>query len=81
MIKMTISVRLNDRDTELFKKYAEIFGLSVSEMVRQAVMEKIEDEFDLQCYYKAMEEYKKNPVTYTHEEVAKMLEELDEETV
>lgn len=78
---MTISVRLNDRDTELFKKYAEIFGLSVSEMVRQAVMEKIEDEFDLQCYYKAMEEYKKNPVTYTHEEVAKMLEELDEETV
>lgn len=76
---MTISVRLNDRDAELIKKYAELLGISVSEMVRQAVMEKIEDEFDLQCYYKAMEEYKNNPVTYTHEEIRKMLEELDNE--
>ena len=70
---MTISVRLNDRDTELFKKYAEMHGMSVSDMVRRAVMERIEDEFDLQCYYKAMEEYKKNPVTYTLDEVKEEL--------
>ena len=51
--------------------------LTVSEFIRQSVMEQIEDEYDLKAYEKAMEEYRKNPVTYTHEEVCRMLE-LDE---
>lgn len=71
---MTISVRLNNEDTELFKKYAEMHNMSLSDLIRSAVLEKIEDEYDLKCYEKAMEEYKKNPVTYTHDEVVKMLE-------
>lgn len=70
---MTISLRLNDEDTMLFKKYAEMKGVTVSELVRQSVMERIEDEYDLKAYEKAISEYKKNPVTYSHEEVAKML--------
>ncbi len=74
---MTISVRLNEKDTELIKAYAKLNNISLSDLVRNAIMEKIEDEYDLKCYEKAMKEYKKNPVTYTHEEVAKMLE-LDE---
>lgn len=71
---MTISVRLNNEDTMLFKKYAEMNGISVSDLVRQSVIEHIEDEYDLEVYNKAMAEYKKNPVTYSHEEVAKMLD-------
>lgn len=71
---MTISLRLNDEDTMLFKKYAEMNGMSISELIRQSVMEKIEDEYDLKAYEKAIAEYKKNPVTYSHEEVAKMLD-------
>jgi len=71
---MTISVRLSPEDTKIIKKYAEINNISISELVRKAILEKIEDEYDLKCYEKAMEEYKKNPVTYSHEEVAKMLE-------
>lgn len=74
VITMTISVRLNNEDTELFKKYAEMHNMSLSDLIRNAVLEKIEDEYDLKCYEKAMEEYKKNPVTYTHDEVVKMLE-------
>lgn len=70
----TISVRLNDEDSTLFKKYAEMNGISISELVRQAVLERIEDEYDLKAYERAMEEYRKNPVTYTHEEVVRMLE-------
>lgn len=70
---MTISIRLNDEDSMLFKKYAEINGMSVSELVRQSVLERIEDEYDLAVYEKAMEEYRKNPVTYTLEEVTKEL--------
>lgn len=71
---MTVSVRLNNEDTELFKKYAEMHNISLSDLVRNAVLEKIEDEYDLQCYEKAIAEYKKNPVTYSHEEVAAMLD-------
>lgn len=70
---MTISVRLNDEDTKLIKAYADINKISVSEMIRNAILEKIEDEYDLKAYKKAMEEYKKNPKTYTLEEVKKEL--------
>ncbi len=71
---MTISVRLNEEDTKLIKAYAELNKMTISELIRNAIMEKIEDEYDLECYEKAIAEYRKNPVTYTHEEVAKMLE-------
>ena len=70
---MTISVRLNDKDTELIKKYAEMNNISLSDLIRNAIMEKIEDEYDLKCYYKALEEYEKNPKTYTMDEVKKEL--------
>ncbi len=70
---MTISLRLNERESDLFKRYADMHGLTVSELIRQAVMTRIEDEFDLQAYEKAFAEYQANPVTYSHEDVKKML--------
>ncbi len=75
---MTISIRLSDEDFRFFRKYAEMNNMSVSELVRQAAMERIEYEYDLQAYYEAyyeaMDEFNKNSVTYTHEEVKRMLE-------
>ena len=47
--------------------------MNVSELIRQTILEKIEDEYDLSAYKKAMEDYNKNPVSYSHEEVKKML--------
>lgn len=76
---MTISVRLSDKDSELIKAYAEMNGMSISDLVRKAILEKIEDEYDLECYCKAMEDYEKNPKTYTSDEVKQMLKEWDEE--
>lgn len=70
---MTISLRLNDADTMLFKKYAELNGITISELVRQSVIERIEDEYDLKAYEKAMAEYKVNPVTYSLDEVEREL--------
>ena len=70
---MTISLRLNEEDTMLIKKYAEINNISISDLFRQAVLERIEDEYDLQAYNKAIKEYEANPVTYSHDEVGKML--------
>ena len=70
---MTISVRLSDKDTELIKAYADINNISLSDLIRNAVLEKIEDEYDLESYRKAIEEYKKNPQTYTLKEVKEEL--------
>ena len=70
---MTVSVRLNEKDEKLFKKYAEMHRMSLSDLFRSSVMERIEAEFDLKCYEEAMAEYEKDPVTYTHEEIGKML--------
>ncbi len=70
---MTISVRLGDKETELIKAYAQMNNISLSDLIRTAVLEKIEDEYDLECYKKAMEKYKNNPKTYTMEEVKEEL--------
>lgn len=71
---MTISLRLSEADSILFKKFAEMKGITVSELIRSSVMERIEDEYDLKVYKKAMQEFKKNPVTYSLEEVEKKLQ-------
>ena len=70
---MTISVRLNEKDTKLIKAYADMNNISLSDLIRNAVLEKIENEYDLECYNKAIKEYKKNPKTYTMDEVKKEL--------
>ena len=70
---MTISVRLNERDTKLIKAYADMNNISLSDLIRNAVLEKIENEYDLECYNNAIKEYKKNPKTYTMDEVKKEL--------
>ena len=70
---MAISLRLNERDSDLFKRYAEMNGISVSELVRQSVMARIEDEYDLQAYEKALRDFHADPVTYSLDEVEKEL--------
>lgn len=70
---MTISLRLPDEDSMLIKKYAELNKISVSELIRQTILERIEDEYDLKAYEKAIKEYKENPVTYSLDEVEREL--------
>ncbi len=71
---MTISVRLNEKDTELIKTYAKMNDISLSDLIRDAVIEKIEDEYDLKSFKKALEEYKKDSTTYSLEDVKRELE-------
>lgn len=70
---MTISLRLSEQDTELIKSYAALQNVSVSELIRRIVLERIEDEYDLKEYEKALAEYRANPVTYGLDEVEKEL--------
>ena len=71
---MTISVRLDDDDAALIKKYATLHNISLSDLIRQTLIEKIEDEYDLSVYNRAMKEFQKDSTTYTLDEVEKELD-------
>jgi len=70
---MSVSIRMNDKELELIKKYAELNGSSVSEVMRKAILEKIEDEFDIFLYEKEFKAYEQNSRTYTIEEAKSLL--------
>lgn len=71
---MSISIRLSENESKLIRKYAELNGTSVSEVMRQAILSKIEDEFDIFLYEEAYKEYENNPKTYTLEEAKKIMD-------
>ena len=66
-------MRLSDKDALLNRSYTERNGISVSELIRKVIIEKIEDEIDIELARKALAEYEADPVTYTHDEVGRML--------
>ena len=68
---MIISIHLSDTEAELVKSYAQMHGITVSEFIRQAAIERIEDELDLNAFSEAYATYSKNPITYSLEEVEK----------
>ncbi len=70
---MAISLRLTEEETALIKAYAAMKNVSVSELIRQTMLDRIEEEYDLQAYEKAMHAFRRNPVTYSLEEVEKEL--------
>ena len=44
---MTMTVRMSDEDTRLIRDYAKLQGITVSEFLRKAALERIEDELDI----------------------------------
>lgn len=70
---LTISLRLSEADATLFKNYAKVNGLTMSELIRRSVLDRIEDEYDLHAYEAAMDAYEKNPVMYSLDDVEKEL--------
>ena len=70
---MTMTLRINEEDSRLIKDYARLQGITVSEFLRRAALEKIEDELDIKAAEKAYAEYLADPVTYSHEEMGRML--------
>ena len=67
------SVRLNNEEEELIRSYCKIHGISLSEALKQALIEKIEDEFDLAEYEAAKKRYDENPISYSLDEVREEL--------
>lgn len=44
----TMTVRMSEQDAELVRKFAQFEGVTISDFARVAILEKIEDHYDLQ---------------------------------
>ena len=65
-----LSLRLEKEDERLIREYARFYGMTVSEFLRKAAIERIEDEYDLN----ALRDYEKRKNNgelelYDHDEV------------
>ena len=70
---MVVSIRMTEEEKQLADSYAKLNGISLSEAIKKAYFEKIEEEYDVALADAAMREYKKNPKTYTLDELMKEL--------
>lgn len=70
---MVISIRMSEEEKQLADAYAKLNGVTLSEAIKNAYFEKIEDEYDIALADAALKEYEKNPKTYSLKE---LMEEL-----
>lgn len=68
----TISLRLNEKEDALIRKYAELHNMDLSSFIRETVLEKIEDEYDLTLFNQVWEQ-EKNEEKITHSEMKRQL--------
>lgn len=66
---MRVTFEINDKAFEAMEEFAAEKDISVSEFIRRALLERLEDEEDIRAADKAMAEYRANPVSYPASEV------------
>ena len=71
---MVISIRMTSEEKRLADAYAKLNGVSLSEAIKRAYFEKIEDEYDIALAEESLREYRKNPKTYSIDELLAELE-------
>ena len=70
---MVVSIRMTNEEKNLASAYAKLNGVSLSEAIKRAYFEKIEDEYDIELADAALRDYEKNPKTYSLKEVMEEL--------
>ena len=70
----TISLRMDEEDEKLIKEHAKTKNITVSSLFRNAVLEKIEDDIDMDLYHIAMKQHIANPQVVSFDE---MMKEID----
>ncbi|MDR2531305.1 MAG: DUF6290 family protein [Oscillospiraceae bacterium] len=67
-----VSLRVTEKEKTWMESYAKLLGITLSDAIKGAFFEKLEDEYDL----RTIEEYEKEKGDmkyYTHDEIKKML--------
>ena len=67
----TFTMRIDEGQKTLISEYAAAHGQSMADFLINSALDIIEDATDLRDWNESQEEYKADPVTYTHEEVMK----------
>ena len=68
----TATIRLTEEESRLIKSYAAQERRTVSDVIRLAILDKIEDEYDLNAFILAEAEFDADPATYTLAEIKEM---------
>jgi len=72
-----ITIRLNDKEIHLIKEYAKAKDITISALVRETVLNRIEDDTDhtdLQLYRDAKEAHEKQSKALSFDDMMKELE-------
>lgn len=75
MAMTTTAIRFASDERDWIQSYADFMGKSFSEVVREAVLERIEDAADLQAYEDALAE--DDGTTYSMDEAVRMAMEAE----
>lgn len=65
---MDILVHLSENELKLVEKYAQSKNKTVSNLFRKIILEKIEDDIDLNLYNNAMTEHQKQDTSVSFDE-------------
>ncbi len=69
-----ISLRMSEEEEKVIKDYAKLNNVTVSELFRSAVLEKIEADIDLKLYNEAIEEHESSPNDISFDDMMKDLD-------
>lgn len=69
----TLSLRISEEDLELAKEFSKIKGKSVSELLRDSLLEKVEEYMDYQDAINALKEYEQDEVAFDTDTVKRVL--------
>lgn len=68
---ITVSIEMSEEEARIFENYAKHHNVSVSDAMKSALLEKIEDEYDAADLIEAVERFEKEPKTHSLEELRK----------
>lgn len=69
---MVVSIRMREEEKKLAESYAKLNGMSLSEAIKKAYFEQIEEEYDIAIADLRHEDYLKDKKTYSLDEILKM---------
>lgn len=74
-MSVVVSVSIDIADLSFISEHtASKHGLDMASFLLESALERIEGEMDAEAYKEAMEESRKDPVTYTMKEAMEMLD-------
>ena len=71
---MVVYIKMTKKEKEMIRIYARSKNMSVSTVIKNSIFEKIEDLHDSAIFDLAYLDFKKNPKTYSLEDIKKELD-------